>query len=545
MSALQKEFIHFCENFSTLSNLELIDYLFAKEMTRQFQIESKEAFLFLSYLFARSREGDLCLNLEKLEETKQINTKLLKGIQQLPDRVFETLLVKERSLIYLQRNWAVETKFLHHLSRILHHSKVQLETPIIPKEGCNALQWEAIVRALTYSFSIIIGGPGTGKTFTAKQIALHFVKNWQGEKLPVIHVAAPTGKAATKIGSAIKQELTEPLFFGTLHSLLKVKSSKDLQKDALPLYADLLIIDECSMIDAALFAKLLSAISAHVKVVLLGDPYQLPAVEGGSFFADLIDYAKQSGKIPLTELEQSMRTENLELLELAKAVKNNNSAKIAELFATANSTVNLLPLAQRQELFFEEAKLKLLPAFHKELDFEKLLQDSERFRILSSLRKGPLGADQLNERFYKANQKALPKQGYFTVPILITKTAKELSSGDTGVLIKKIGADSSEDFAVFNIKEDGGDLLKVDAFLLPPYDIAYVLSIHKSQGSEYEEVAILLPPGSENFGKELLYTAITRAKKRATLYCDQIVESLCQRGSRKISGIRERVDLID
>jgi len=327
------------------------------------------------------------------------------------------------------------------------------------------------------NLSIITGGPGTGKTYSAIQI----IKKMDTKTI----VAAPTGKAAAHLMSKIDL----PIKGGTLHSLLTGE----------PLDANLIIVDECSMIDPIIFAKLLSATPDEATLILMGDVHQLPAVEGGSIFKDLID----SGQIPTTTLTKCHRSDQKEILDLATAILNN----------TINDIRNI-------DLGFSQNNIEKiyqnLWRYVKDKDFTS-------FRILSTLRKGPLGTNALNRFLF---EKFSPADTY---PILITQSDKKtgLSNGETGLL--------SGDIATF------GDL-QFPKSQLPPFEYAYCISVHKSQGSEYNDVLFLVPDGSESFGKEVLYTAVTRAKH--TLHIDGRLEpitSALSRSSTRLSGVASKL----
>jgi exodeoxyribonuclease V alpha subunit len=157
--------------------------------------------------------------------------------------------------------------------------------------------------------------------------------------------------------------------------------------------------------------------------------------------------------------------------------------------------------------------------------------ENGNFVILSCLRKGPFGVDALNQMLRERYERE-KKDAALGIPILITRTDEELGlcNGETGLLF--------EDGAVFS----SAPHKKIPRGLLPPYEYAFCLSVHKSQGSEYEQVLLIIPPGSENFGREVVYTGATRAKKRLKIVSDlTILQKVLERGSRKISALHERV----
>lgn len=327
--------------------------------------------------------------------------------------------------------------------------------------GLEPEQQEAIRFAAEHAVTLICGGPGTGKSYTAARLVAAL--GGPGE----VAVAAPTGKAAANLGRALGRPAQ------TLHALL--------QKPRLP--HDLVVVDEGSMIDAGMMARLLQAVKTGARLVLLGDDDQLPPVEAGNLFADLVALS------PVCRLTRCLRTDLTEIVDKAEAVKQ---GKIIET----------LPLPSIAELAQLEGT------------------------ILTPLRRGPYGADALNRQLH-ARRKG-------PVPIVVKKNdlKRGLSNGDVGIL----------EGGVARFTED----LSVPAALLPPYDYAYVLSVHKSQGSEYDRVHVLLPQGSERFGREMLYTAITRARHDVKVYGDpDIAQAVVSKRVLRLSGLRPDAAQID
>lgn len=271
-------------------------------------------------------------------------------------------------------------------------------------------------------------------------------------------VGAPTGKAAANL-----RKKTEGVVVKTLHALVKE-----------PYWPyDLVLIDEASMVDGALMAALFSKVKTGARLVLLGDAEQLPPVEPGNFFTSLLQLHQEG----VCFLHTCYRAELKEVIEFTLKIKNENN-------------VPLQPLTETNAL------VKEIVQKMGEISFASL----SRFRALSALKKGPFGVDALNQLLYQK----MKNQPW--IPLILTENNKELGlfNGDTALL--------KEGMAYF---EDGR---KVSLHRLPRYEWAYVLSVHKSQGSEYEEVMVLLPDGAESFGKEMLYTAVTRAKKKVSLW---------------------------
>ncbi len=417
-------------------------------------------------LLACLRQGHLCLEPKLIEDpTLQ---KLIENKMALP------------KYVHYERQIAGEVK------RLLSYSQSEaqpLSSASLTKEQEQALQY-----AQTYPISLITGGPGTGKTYTAGQI----VDAMQTETT----LTAPTGKAAANLEEKIKGKATA----GTLHSVLQVKSPLDYLKEVEPLEAKLIIVDECSMIDPPLFARLLEAIPEGARLVLMGDINQLPAVEGGSIFSDLI----ASDTIPTTTLTKCMRSDRREILNLAASILEGTAEDICTT-----------------DLGFAENDLEVI--YHKLWQHVKD-KDFSTFRILSTLRKGPLGVDALNRYLFEKFSKQQD-----TFPIMIKKNSPSmgLMNGDMGIWKGDEAHFASGVYATAT---------------LPPYEYAYCISVHKSQGSEYDRVLFLVPEGSEHFGKEVLYTAITRAKHSIEIEGDKLqIAKALTKASGKISTLRARL----
>jgi exodeoxyribonuclease V alpha subunit len=252
--------------------------------------------------------------------------------------------------------------------------------------------------------------------------------------------------------------------------------------------ADLVVVDEASMLDPLLMLHLFNAIGERTRLLLLGDPDQLPPVEGGSLFPELAHLFGQ-------RLTRSMRMGEGPLYDLSQAILKGEKVESEPI--DSNTLIDRLV-----DLFPEEGQKK--------------------FRILCALRQGPIGVDAINKALmdrYKGS----------AVPILITQNdpKQQLYNGTTGVLIRKV--------AYF----DGLEPIPVGK--LPRYELAFCLSVHKSQGSEYDEVIAIFGEGSERFGREALYTAVTRAKKSVRLWIDPpTLEALLKSSSLKRSGFTER-----
>lgn len=469
--------------FIEKEDLSLVDALFAEQLLGRKGDE--KCALFLACLFASARQGHLCLWVE--------NPELLEGAAKLPEDIKSSYLHSEGKRWYLKRNWDIESLFIEHWKR-LQNASFATELPIeqlkakIQKLHLEKQQQEAIIKAATTSVSLICGGPGTGKTYTAAMLLMLFMEIFQGK----IIAAAPTGKAAANL----REKLSEACEVHTLQSALNRKAF---------LTAELILIDEASMVDAKTMALLFSQVPTGSRLVMLGDPHQLPPVETGNLFADLMVHPKAC----VTELTKCLRTDLQEIVDMAARIKEGSSLACRPLPDPKAFVRTLLEKAIAKDV----------------LSIEEWLDQSSRFQTLSPLREGPWGVDVLNQQLFQAH---CLRSKQPLIPILITEnhTDRGLFNGDVGVL------SLHQEEAFFS----GGRCFP--SYLLPKYEWAYLLSVHKSQGSEYDEVILVIPEGADHFGKEVLYTAVTRAKKKITLFGHtETLERMLKKTSPRFSGL--------
>jgi exodeoxyribonuclease V alpha subunit len=521
-----------------------VDYFITEQILSSKKNYSVEVACLVSVIVAVSRLGSLCLKIDEKEIEPPLNEwvqdsslipqlqeLLLQGLSQLDKEFFllHKALCKAGNRIYISANFSLESRFLKDVSRLVKDNSDVWEAPLIL--GLNEEQKKAAELCLSHHISLLTGGPGTGKTYTAAQIVKGFIEK-KGEGARII-VAAPTGKASAHLESSIRKVIGNSpgnIRSTTLHSLLQIRLFG--AASTTPLVADLIIIDECSMIDAKIFSHFFSLLQKGTKVLLMGDKDQLPAVESGSFFADLVDASAQGFAIPCAELSRSMRSDEKGILELSDAIKKGDKEKAALHLQDKRVDLELKPSA-----IFAYANGFFEGPSEKRPDPISLLKKGNDLILLCPLRQGPCGVDSINAFFV---ENLTRKDKWLASPILITRTDYTLGlyNGDTGILISK-GEDKT---AYFLDKE--GNVSSFAASLLPSFEYAYCLSIHKAQGSEYPNVLLLLPSSSENFGKEMLYTAVTRVKNDLKIAGSFETISAClQKDSRKISGLCERLKM--
>jgi exodeoxyribonuclease V alpha subunit len=480
--------------------------------------QDEGALRFLSSLVKESRLGHICY-----KSTEPVSFPL-DIICEGKDLHPKAPVVRQKDRYYLQKNWVYETHVLEQVKRLknqkpsLHEEEIFFhelqQAALLPK------QREAIEKTFEESLTLICGGPGTGKTYTAATLVRILCASKKKKRFKVI-LAAPTGKAASHLHSILGTLDAEVKSF-TLHRLLRLSPGKTSLFSGNTIDADLVIVDEASMIDVPLLAQLLESIAFETRLVLMGDPDQLPPVEAGSLFAEM---ASLFG----VRLDKTMRTDQVVLQTLAKSINE------GQLSIQSDLRLNWPFDKELAGKLFQEIPSVV---YSEKPDPQACLNFLKSFRILGALRQGPFGIDALNRQIISELQKKIHPKQWWAIPIMVTNndSVRDLYNGSCGVLI---GQSKSGE-----IRLSAGTAYFPEEFFykdLPPFEIAFCLSIHKSQGSEFDKVIALFPQGSENFGKEALYTAVTRARKELQIIGEEsVLQSMVEKQSKKNSGFTER-----
>ena len=410
--------------------------------------------------------------------------------------------------------------------------------------------------ALRRRLCIVTGGPGTGKTTLAARIVALLVGSHLA-KPRRIALVAPTGKAAARLEESVAAQIAElaafvPALQGqalratTLHRLLQGE----------PLRIDALIVDECSMVDLVQATRLLKALPEHCRLVLLGDASQLASVQPGSVFSDLC----AAGAAPESPLAQCAARLSISrrfdasggIGRLAAAVlAGDMDGADAALVDKGDEQTALRPLASGEafdRLAQDYASVQCAPVTHalRNADEPTAARPFPDLRVLCAHRRGPFGANRFNRLVERRLKRQLGiEQGeafYAGRPVIVTRNDPQtgLANGDTGVVI-----DTAEGKAVWfpDLRQPNGDATLISPARLPGHETFFALTVHRAQGSEYDEIVFVPgPPESPVNTRELFYTAITRARRKVTVHAGRQDVRICvSRATTRGTGLLARL----
>ncbi|MGZ5044066.1 MAG: exodeoxyribonuclease V subunit alpha [Methylobacter sp.] len=517
-----------------------LDMAFASFLSQRtsFGPNQKQAFEAIGMLAScQQNQGHSCIKINDDARSLLLASGL---VATTPDNQSKPLpLVIEQDRLYLHRYWNYENWLAMQIKAMIQaeHPAEQLDAMLdryFEASDETDGQREAAKMAVQQSFCIITGGPGTGKTFTVVKI-LALLQELAEQPLHIA-LAAPTGKAAMRLQESIgfsKEKLPcsetiknrIPETVTTLHRLLgAMPLSPYFRHDRnKPLVHDLVVVDEASMVDLALMSKLLDALKPGARLILLGDKDQLASVESGAVLADLAMAETLQNNI--YTLNKSHRFGGA-IKELAEAVNLQQDQVAWQILSNGNdSAVQCLEgdlidyIAAQQEDYLQLVKA--------DAEFEQVFQAFSRFQVLCSNRQGKNSVTDINYRVEQklAEQKRIDLSGlwYPGRPVMITQNNPSLNlyNGDIGICIQD--GFSTGKLMVYFQRPDGS-VKKYLPARVPPCETVFAMTIHKSQGSEFEEVLIVLPEAvNPVLTKELLYTAITRAKRAIKLVAEEVV----------------------
>jgi len=545
-----------------------------------------------------------------------------------------TPLVLCSGLLYLRRYWEYTQNVARHIRRRLRHTfpvpddlQSRLDTLFEPLKDVGEkakiqVHWQSVAAAITAKslFSVISGGPGTGKTTTVVHLLalLQQLSLEKGGKLR-IRMAAPTGKSAARLTESLVHTMdslpqnireTLPRDVSTLHRLLgsRPDTRHFTHNSHNPLHVDLLVVDEASMVDLEIMAALLSALPDHARLVLLGDKDQLASVEAGAVLGDICQFGDQAHYQPETaawirkhtgynlvdfqgdgaQLDQHITLlrknhrfgEKSGIGALSRAVNAGDPQAVDDIWQMGFEDICRLPINSPDDKSFAhlildgtchsfdprsvpgaspkpQSKTGYRPYLDRirsgpgngpeEFWLRAIIGDFSAFQLLSPIRKGSWGVKGLNERIADilfGSGLIRSREGWYSGrPVIITRNDYNLGlmNGDTGIVLPvndDKGRNKRTLKAVFPMAD--GSLKKVLPSRLNHIETVYAMTVHKSQGSEFNHTALVLPDRmTPVLTRELLYTAITRSRAWFTLVSPhpELLGKAVRRKTYRASGL--------
>ena len=506
-------------------------------------------------------------------------------------------LVLENSLLYLRRYREYERGLAEGLQRIGRHPLQGIDLAALPAlfaqlfpQAASSVdhQARAAAVALRHPLALVTGGPGTGKTTTIARLLLLLVAQaaQNGGPAPRIALAAPTGRAAERMAESLRlavqrlqQEGIDPALTHalptsgtTLHRLPGVipDSPRFRHHADNPLPYEAVVVDEASMIDLPLMAKLVDAVAAGTRLILLGDPDQLPSVEAGDVLSAILrasgdgegtrsdDAHALQGVLAAAALQPTAPPTAFagRRVQLQKGYRQSDALALAPLAEAVRAgdqacALHLLRDGTLAGVSFHENQADPLGSHREYLlahwralaeadDPAQALQQAGRLRVLTALREGPQGARGLNSRIEALLAGATA--GYFQGRLLLVTENSyrhRLFNGDIGICLR----DGQGAMLAWFAGEDAGQPRAFHPAALPAHESAFAMTVHKAQGSEFDEVWLQLPrQDSRVLSRELVYTGLTRARQRLHLAASApVLEKALARHASRLGGLAWRL----
>jgi len=584
-----------------------MDWVFAKAIQRLGHCDDPWVGLAAALVSRAVADGHVCLDLERAlaSDLPEIDTAAygaVINVAQWRERLMNCAavggpgdfrpLIFDGGRLYLHRYWTFEHELAQAILQRCAEPVICADDPALAAAleqlypGGDSAQKQAARLAATQRFSVISGGPGTGKTYTVARIILLLQAIHPSESALKISLAAPTGKAAARLQEAVQTLLTPGLpemdaaapvqvrDAQTLHRLLGYMPGRAHFKHGPqnPLPVDVVIVDEASMIDLAMMYRLIKSLARQTRLVLVGDKDQLASVEAGAVLGEIcygISHTAQvhgsaAGSCP-PEARRSLR-EHIVVLDrsyrfdaqssigtLSRAINVGDTDQVRALLAKDDTAVvgmdALTTVRDMTDALEAQVVTALGPLFDSSEPgpgFESL----GRFKILCAVRQGPYGVEALNSYVEQALRKhgrippstpGVPSQWYPGRPVMVLRNDyyQGLFNGDVGIAMN-VGTGAEQSLRVAFADSQGG-FKWLAPHQLPEHQTVYAMTVHKSQGSEFEHVVLVLPDKDVPLlTRELIYTAVTRARRSIHVWADPEILSRClERRIQRASGLRD------
>jgi len=490
----------------------------------------------------------------------------------------------DRGWLYLDRHWREEKQVCDDLLRRLDHDRPDTERgPAIDDDllaaGADRLfpptwreQREAALAAARRWTTVLTGGPGTGKTTTVARLLALVAEQHEAHhgQPPRIALAAPTGKAATRLQESVVREAANlpdeadrarvaGLTASTVHRLLGWRpdsSTRFRHRRDNPLPYDVVVVDEVSMVSLVQMARLLEALRDTTRLVLVGDPGQLASVEAGAVLADVVAGFEGSSRSPVVSLTTTHRTRAadgsaaVDLDRLAADLRAGDDDAVVDRLTSGSESVRLVDPADEPAMTGVLADITdaayavtLRAEQFDEAGAAALVDLLDDHRLLCAHREGPFGVGGWNRQVQRLVEQRTGLQHfdewYAGRPVLVTAndSGLGLSNGDLGITVRL------PDGRLRVLVRIGATTRLFAPTRLSGVETVYAMTVHKSQGSEARAVTVVLPPeDSRLLTRELFYTAVTRAREQVTVIGTEAeLRAAMGRRVQRASGLADRL----
>jgi exodeoxyribonuclease V alpha subunit len=529
--------------FNGAGVIDAADVHVAQRLSAMAAESDPQVALAVALLVRALRGGSVCVDLRSAEAVADIGT----GSAELPWPAVDGWLAAVRAspllesppvlriyhdnLLYLDRYWREEQQVADDLSALLdaHAPTVVPDLDRLFPPGYEE-QRDAATIALGQGFTVLTGGPGTGKTTTVARLLALFAEQAEptGNARLRIALAAPTGKAAVRLQEAVQLEIDQldlvdrerlsGLKATTLHRLLGSRpdtSSRFRHHRGNRLPHDVIVVDETSMVSLTMMARLLEAVRPETRLLLVGDADQLASVEAGAVLADLVEGLSARGDTRVAALKTSHRF-GASIGELASGIRVGEADRVIDMLRTGDEHIEWI----NTDDWTERLRNVLLPHALRlrqagaSGDAAAAVATLDDHRLLCAHRRGRSGIAHWNRQVERwlteATGGPIWSPWYAGRPILVAANDYGLGlyNGDTGVAVM-------DDGVLRAVIASSGGPLDFATSRLGDVETMHAMTIHKSQGSQADEVTVLMPPAdSRLLTRELFYTAVTRAKAK-------------------------------
>ena len=550
--------------FNEAGVIETPDVLVAQRLTALAGDEDERVALAVAFTVRGLRGGSVCVDLDAVAAQVDLPelpwpTEWLTAVEASTLVATDVLRVRD-GLLYLDRYWREEKQVAEDLLAMVadtgETAPADVERLFPP--GYDE-QRAAAELALRQRLTVLTGGPGTGKTTTVARLLALLAGQAQAAGKPPLRIAlaAPTGKAAARLHEAVQAQIDEletvdrerisGLRATTVHRLLgrQPKNSSRFRHDRgnrLP--HDVIVVDETSMVSLTMMARLLEAVRPEARLLLVGDPDQLASIDAGAVLADLVDGLGGHDDVRIARLTTSHRFGE-SIGDLAAAIRDGQPERALEVLRVGDEHVEWLeiedPTAELRGVLVPHAVAMYQAAQVNAVD--EALAGLTRHRLLCAHRRGPYGVQHWNRQVERwlteATGEAIWSEWYTGRPILVTANdyGLQIYNGDAGVTVRD-GAG-----ALRAVIAATGEPLSFATGRLSEIDTMHAMTIHKSQGSQADEVTVLMPPvDSRLLTRELFYTAVTRAKQKVRVVgTEAAVREAIERRAVRATGLASRL----